>query len=226
MFTEGEIMRNKIIRWALIFTAMVTLATISLPAFAQEASSAQDKAGPDLPGILAGLLIIAGLGFALGCFGLVVNHIFYRRSLIAYIFLTKKPGLSLLTGIIITLVVLGLLAILSNVPQLQGIILIISLLGLGIITLGCVSRLGAHIVEPQIIEDELPGAWAYIKGGLVLMAMNIVLIVGNIFFIGVLLTGAGATLLSYFAGAASMPQGPWKKRGSTEPTEIPMEEPE
>ena len=143
--------------------------------------------------------------------------------MLTYIFLTKKPGLSLLTGIIITLVLLGILAISSSVPHLQGIILIISLLGLGIITAGCVSRLGAHIVEPQIIEDELPSAWAHIKGGLVLMAVNIVVLVGNIFFIGLLLAGAGATLLSYFAGAVNISHGPWKKQGSTEPLEIPME---
>ncbi len=212
MFGKNKIGRKVAIRWALIFTVTIIVGLIAVPAFAAVGKVQVAEKGPqDLPGVLAGLLIVAGLGFALGCLGLVVNHIFHRRAMITYIFMSRKPGLSLLTGIIITLVVFGLMVILQSVPQLQGLILLIALIGLGLFTMGAVSRLAAQIVEPQLIEDDLPGTWAHIKGGLVLMAMNIILIVGNALFIGVLLAGIGATLLSYFTGVASLPVVPGEK---------------
>lgn len=212
MFGKDKIRRVNIGRWALILTAITVITLIALPVLAADGQGpVGDKGAQDLPGVLAGLLIIAGLGFALGCLGLVVNHIFHRRALVVYIFMSRKPGLSLLTGIIITLVVFGLMVILQSVPQLQGLILLIALIGLGLFTMGAVSRLAAQIVEPRLIEDDLPGTWAHIKGGLVLMAMNIILIVGNALFIGVLLAGIGATLLSYFTGVASLPPAPGEK---------------
>jgi len=212
MFGKIKIGRKKFTRWVLFSTGISVMLFIAVPAFAAVGKVQVAEKGPqDLPGVLAGLLIVAGLGFALGCLGLVVNHIFHRRAMITYIFMSRKPGLSLLMGIIITLVVFGLLVILQSVPQLQGIILFIALIGLGLFTMGAVSRLAAQIVEPRLIEDELPGTWAHIKGGLVLMAMNIILIVGNALFIGVLLAGIGATLLSYFTGVANLPMAPGEK---------------
>ncbi len=198
MRSKRKVTGNGIFRTALMMVAAITALFVATPAFA-----GAGKSGAELGGVLTGIFGVAALGFGLGAFGIVVNHIFYKRTVLAYVFLRKKPGWSFLTGVIVTLLGLGLVALFQGVETIQGIIMLLYLLGLGMFGIGAVMRLAGYIVEPPIIEDSLPSTWAFIKGGFVFMAVNIVVIIGNALAIGVLIAGVGATLLSYFAGMGS-----------------------
>jgi hypothetical protein len=196
MRSISEVTRKRIYRWALIIPAISAIFLITAPAFA----GAGTAKGTELTGALAGIFGVALVGFGLGAFGLIVNHIFYKRTVLTYIIMKKKPGMSFLVGLVFTLLGLGLVALFQGTEWLQGIIMLLYLLGLGMFGIGAVIRLAAHIVEPRIIEDELPTTWAFIKGGFIFMAINIVVVIGNALAIGTLIAGVGATMMSYFAG--------------------------
>jgi hypothetical protein len=213
----GKIENNRLRLLALTFLFLL-LVFAAVPALAGtgsgdpigalgQAGTVRGRVPNELGNVLAGFIGLAGVGFALGSLGLVVNQIFRRRTVLAYTVMTRKPGWSLLTGVIITLLGLGLVALFEGVEFLQGVIILLYLLGLGLFASGAVIRFGAGIVEPQLIGDDLPSTWAHIKAGIILMAMNVILIVGNVLFVGIFLSGVGATLLSYFAGMGTAVAG-------------------
>ncbi len=194
-----------------IFSAIVLSALfVAAPAYA---ATGVKSAGEGFIGVLSAIFLIAALGFGLGAFGFVADNIFHKRVGLSHQVLRIKPGLSFLIGIIITLVTLGLLALFQKVGFIALIILLAYLVGLALFAIGAITRLAAHIIEPSLLSGDEPGVWAYIKGGWILLAMNVIFPIGMIFFAGIFLAGVGATLLGYFAsmgGAVSHSVQPLK----------------
>ena len=177
----------------------------------QESSGGRGRRGADSPGeVLVSLLMLGlfGLLFGVGCgaFGFGVNQVFRARSETTLRILCARPLLSFVAGFVITVVGLGLLSIFGSSDGLVLLILIAYFCGLVAIALGASIRLAAQWIEPGVGPDDSPTATAHIRGGLILVFMNAVVLLGSVLFFGILLGGVGAVLLSYFAsigGAAA-----------------------
>jgi len=174
------------------FLAVVLLAPPALAA-------PPGAAAAGLVQLLALIVLLLGLGFGLGAFGLTVNNLFRRRAEITFEVMRRRPKLALATGIAVTLLGLGLLAVLRGAPPLQLLVLLCYLGFLAQFALACAARLVGQYLEPSLLAGELPGARAHVKGGVLLTAVNAVPILGSCLFLGILLTGIGASLLGYFA---------------------------
>ena len=190
--SEANKRRGKmIIRGIIVLMALF----IAVPAFA----AVTDSAGEGFLGLLSVMLLIGALGVGAGAFGFMANHIFSKRSAMSYRVMTHRPGLSFAIGIIVTIVGFGLLALFQGIPPLALIVVLAYTIGLGLCGIGASVRLASQLIEPTVMQDDLPSPWAHIKGGLLLVAVNIIPILGSIFFVGILLASIGATLLGYFA---------------------------
>ncbi len=176
-------------------SSLLAIVLLAPPAFA--ASPGAAAAG--LVQLLALIVLLIGLGFGLGAFGLTVNNLFRRRAEITFEVMRRRPKLALTAGIVVTLLALGLLAVLRGAPPLQLLILLSYLGFLGQFALAGAARLIGQYLEPSLLVGELPGARAHVKGGVLLTAVNAVPILGSCLFFGILLTGIGASLLGYFA---------------------------
>jgi hypothetical protein len=160
--------------------------------------------GPDggpTAGLLALLsvgLLLGGLGVAFGCFGATVSHVFSGRSTVTFKVLCRRPGWSLLAGTLVTLLALGLLALLRGAGPLQVVVLLGFLGGLLLFAIAAATRLAGRLVDRGLLEDEVPELRLLLQGGLVLVAVNAVPIVGTLLFAGILLAAIGASLLGYF----------------------------
>ncbi|MHC4945756.1 MAG: hypothetical protein ACYTG7_22320 [Planctomycetota bacterium] len=152
--------------------------------------------------ILLILLLFAGLGLGLGPFGFLVNHMFKKRGRITHRVLCAWPRVSLLLGVLITVVGLGLLHICEPVPTIQLLIFLAYIGGLGMFGIGACVRLAARFIA-STPDEEVPELNAHIKGGLVLLFSNALPILGNLFFLCILLAGIGAAVLGYFASIGS-----------------------
>jgi len=149
--------------------------------------------------MLALVVSAAAIGVGIGALGLVTNHVFRGRAAMGYRVMRARPLLSLLLGVLVTLAGMGLLRLCEPVPLLQLVLLMAYLLGLGTFAAGASARLAGRILEPSLLDDELPGAAAHVKGGLLLVFMNGVPLLGSAVFIGILLAGFGSALVAYFA---------------------------
>ncbi len=179
------------------------LASLTLFSVMALALPAQAGATPEHPGVglvkLAAVIVLLGaLGIGLGSFGLTVNNVFRQRSAASFELMCNRPKLSLLVGVLVTALGFGLLAILHGAGPLQLLVLLCYLGGLGIFGLASAARLSAQHIQTSPL-GELPGAGAHVRGGVVLTAINAVPIIGTVLFVGILLTGVGASLLGYFA---------------------------
>lgn len=195
-------------RRALALCTVLTLTCLSVPAFA---APGPESAADGLLKLVAVLVLLLAVGFGLGSFGLTVNNLFRNRAALTFGVLCARPKLSLVTGVVVTLLGLVLLAVLKGAPPLQLVILVAYLGALGLFALGTATRLAGQHVEPAPLNGELPGARAHVKGGVVLTSVNAVPIMGSLLFVGILLASVGASLLAYFArfngpvGVASAP---------------------
>jgi len=185
-------------RWSLAAVAFGLAFTFAMPAHAKQGGGADG-----LYGLLSLALLLAGLGLAVGAFSLAVSRIFKGRSTVTYQVLRRRPGISLLTGVLTTAVAFGLLAVSAPIPAVPGLVLLAFLLGLGQFAIAAAGRLGSAFIDPVTDEGEPPDARAQLKGGLLLVGLNAVPILGSILFFGILLAGIGATLLGYFSGMGS-----------------------
>jgi hypothetical protein len=157
------------------------------------------EAAASLLGLLAVVVLLLALGVATGSFAMTVNHIFRKRSNVSFKVLCARPGWSLLTGVLVTFLGLGLLALLAGAGPLQLLIMVAYLVGLALFGIAIAVRLAGRIIDPTTLEDELPDARLLLKGGLLLLALNVVPFIGTMLFAGILLAAVGATLLGYFA---------------------------
>jgi hypothetical protein len=180
------------------FTMTVLLAGLLLifPAFAAQE---QEDVQRSIVGIGILVLLLVILGFGLGTFAFLANHIFPKRSATSYRVMCVRPGLSFLLGFIITLIGFGLLAVFGPIPSIQFLVLLAYMAGLLMFAAGATTRYVAHLVESSMMKNGIPGPLAHIKGGLILCLANILPILGTLLFLGILLAGVGATLLGYFA---------------------------
>jgi len=162
-------------------------------------ASAAAKAGTGLLNLLVVAIVVFGLGFGLGCFAFVVNKLFRKRSAVAFEVMQRKPKLSMVTGAAVSLLTFGFIASLHGKGGLQFIILLTYLCTLGAFALSSLVRLSARFLMPPQLASELPDPRAHIKGGILILAVNVVPIIGSVLFFGILLAGVGSALLSYFA---------------------------
>ena len=205
-------------RRALLALTFAALTCLTSPA---QAAPMPAMAAAGLLKLVAVIVLLLALGFGLGSFGLTVNNLFRHRSALTFGVMCARPKLSLATGVAVTLLGLLLLAILRPAPPLQLLVLVTYLGALGMFALGSAARLGGQHVEPAPLNGELPGARAHVKGGMVLTAVNAVPIMGSVLFVGILLTGIGASLLAYFArfsGPVAASSEPGKPSEPAEPT--------
>ncbi len=172
-------------------------AAVAMPAVARADGPLQGPAH-GLLGLLTVAVLMAGVGLGFGCFGATVHHLFTRRTAIAFKVLSRKPGWSLLAGSLVTLLALGLLALLRGAPPLQLPVLLGYLGFLLMFAVPTATRLASRLVDHGALDDEVPDLRQMLKGGLVLCGLNAVPILGTILFIGVLLSAVGASLLGYF----------------------------
>ncbi len=73
--------------------------------------------------LLALITATFGLGFGLGAFGHFVNNLFRRRAALTFEVMHRKPKLSLLTGFVVTLLGLGMIASLCREHGAQLVVL-------------------------------------------------------------------------------------------------------
>jgi hypothetical protein len=150
-------------------------------------------------GLASLAVLIVAMGLAVGSFSLTVNHIFRKRTTTTFQVLCRRPGWSLLAGIAITLLGLGLMAVLRGAGPVALLVLLGYLLGLLLFAIAAATRLAGRILDPASLDDELPDARLLLKAGLLLLAVNIVPFIGTMLFFGILLAAVGAALLGYFA---------------------------
>lgn len=141
---------------------------------------------------------VAG-GIGLGAFGLLAHRIFRRRARMTDRILRTRPGLSLATGIAISIAALAMLSIVAGTEGLPVLVLFAYGSGLAMFAASAAVRLAADTVEATPTLDEPMTARAAVSGGLLLVFMNALLVLGSVLFFGILLAGVGAALLSYFA---------------------------
>ena len=192
MNTTAQNQDKKISRWllpALSYAAL--LIVILVAAFAAGPVAAATK-------IVAALVLLLALGFGCGAVALTVNNVFRNRAANAYQTLRQRPKASLAAGAAVSAATLLLLALLGVAPALQLLVLLAYLGLVGLFGLAAAIRLlGQHVGSGS--STELPSAGAHVTGGVVLMALNVVPIVGSLLFIGLLLAGIGAASLRYLA---------------------------
>ena len=189
-------------KWPRAWTTGLMAAALVLWAHPAQAAPKPDNPVHAFVGLLTVAVLLVVLGLAVGSFGLTVNHVFRQRSGAAFGVMRQRPGLSLLAGVLITVLGLGLIAVLQVAPPLQLLVLLAFLIGLASFAIGAAARLTGSVVEPLpagVGGDGPPDARAHVKGGLVLISLNVVPILGSILCFGILLSGVGATLLSYFS---------------------------
>ena len=157
-----------------------------------------------LESILAYLLavpVLCAFGLGLGSFAFLVNRLFRNRIETTHRILRARPGISLLSGVAVTAVVMGLMMILAPLPALQGLVFLAFLAAFVLLAAGAVIRFTAHLMEGDTSAEELPGAGAQIKAGLVLLLANLLPFLGTALVAALALAAAGAVLLGYFASA-------------------------
>ncbi len=184
-------LRARLLASSTLFSLMV----LALPA---QAAATPEHPGVGLVKLVALIVLLAALGIGLGSFGLTVNNVFRQRCTTSFELMCNRPKLSLLVGVLVTALGFGLLAILHGAGPLQLLVLLAYFGGVGIFGLASAARLSAQHIQPSPVA-ELPGVGAHVRGGVVLTAINAVPIIGTVLFIGILLTGVGASLLGYFA---------------------------
>jgi vacuolar-type H+-ATPase subunit I/STV1 len=180
--------------WLPALAAAAVTAVWSVPAHA----AGPGQAAASLLGLLAIIVLLLAMGMAAGSFAMTVNHIFRRRSHVSFKVLCSRPGWSLLTGMVVTLLGMGLMALLRGAPPLQLLIMGAYLIGLALFAIAVAVRLAGRVLDPTTLDDELPDARLLLKGGLLLLAINAVPFIGTMLFAGILLAAVGATLLGYF----------------------------
>jgi len=188
--------RRRIAATACSFAVML----LSPPAHAADAG----KAGAGLLQLLAVIVAVVAVGIGLGAFGHLVNNLFRRRAALTFEVIHRKPKLSLLTGVVVSLLGLGLIASLNGKGPLQLLVLLLYLGLLGTFALGAIARLAAQHLEMPL-HGELPSARAHVKGSVLLLAINGVPLLGTLLLLGIMAAGVGAALLSYFAAFAVAP---------------------
>ena len=179
-----------------------------------------------LRSILAYLLavpVLCALGLGLGSFAFLVNHLFRTRVETTYRILRARPGLSFLAGSAVTLLALGLSALLARVPALQGLVFLGFLLAFAVFAAAAVTRFAAQFIDADPPGEVIPGAGTHLKAGLVLLLANLLPFAGTLLAAVLALAGTGAVLLGYFASAgraaASLTKeasrGPGEETGSS-----------
>ena len=179
---------------------MLGLAAVAATTFVTPAAAAADRPGPAAAGLLqllALLVLMAAIGFGLGAFGLTVSQLVRRRADLSFAVLKRRPRLALLVGVLVTVLGLGLLAILRGAPALQLLVLVAYLAGLALVGLASAARLAAEHLE-GVVADGLPSPRAFVRGSMLLVGVNAVPVLGSALFLGILLAAIGATLLGYF----------------------------
>jgi hypothetical protein len=182
-------------RWWIAGSA--ALAATLMPLSASAHPLDEGPAGA-LFGLLAVAVLLSGLGLAVGCLGHTVSHVFRARSRATFAVLRAKPGWSLLAGGLVTLLSLGLLRVLQGAPALQLLVLGGFLLGLALLAVAAATRLAGQLVDPSLLDDELPALRVVVPAGLLLLGLNAVPLLGTLLFVGILLASIGAALLAYF----------------------------
>lgn len=176
------------------------LAVTLLPVAAW-AGPMKEGPGAALLGILAVSALLAVVGAALGCLGHTVAHLFRGRTRATFVVLRAKPGWSLLAGLMVTICALGLLRVLRAAPPLQLVVLVVFVGFLAFFALAAATRLAAQLVDPSLLDEELPSLRVVVPAGLLLLALNAVPVLGTVLFVAIVLAALGATLLGYFVKA-------------------------
>lgn len=167
---------------------------------------AADASGPGLHRAVESLLAVTTIllvgiagGIGIGAFGLVAHRVFRRRAKRVDRLVRTRPGLSLATGIAITIATLALLSIVAEAEGLPLLVLLAYGTGLFMFAATAAVRLAADTVDASPTLDDPMSARSAVSGGLLIVFMNALPILGSLLLGGILLAGVGAALLSYFA---------------------------
>lgn len=189
-------------RWWLAAAAFGATLALAPPAYA----GGPGEAAASLMGLVAVVILLLAMGLAVGSFSMTVNHIFRKRSTVSFKVLCARPGWSLLAGVVVTLLGLGLLALLHAAKPLQLLVMVAYLVGLVLFAIAVAVRFAGRVIDPTTLDDEVPDARLLLKGGLLLLAVNVVPIIGTMLCAGIVLAAVGATLLGYFTRLAAKTQ--------------------
>lgn len=201
--------------------ALLMLFFFSFTGFAVEPSL--QEIGELILAIILIVFFLAGLGLGLGSFGFLVNRVFPNRSRLSFKVMRVKPVLSFVVGIVVTILGFALLGMLEGADNLQLAVLLLYFVGLFMFGAGTTARLGAQFIDSTVLEDEVPCAGAHVKAGLLLLFSNALPILGTLFFLGILVTGIGASLISYFVSIGNVSASITLDEKKEKPPKLPEE---